>query len=40
MMADPQRRPRAGGDPFKLLLQRQKWIPAFERVKKSKLRDP
>jgi hypothetical protein len=24
-----QRRPRGGGDPYKMLFQRQKWIPAF-----------
>ncbi len=32
--AGPQRRPRAGGDPYKSLFQRQKWIPGFERVRK------
>jgi len=31
----PQRRPRAGGYPYKSLFQLDKWIPAFERVKKT-----
>src|SRR5208337_4289932 len=32
----PQRRLREGGDPSQVLFQRQKWIPAFERVKKNR----
>jgi hypothetical protein len=29
LKSSPQRRPRAGGDPYKRLFQLDKWIPAF-----------
>ncbi len=38
MNLSPQRRPREGGYPYKFLFQQEKWIPAFERVKKSGVR--